>query len=99
MARKHNVDFSVNRSKVFSVPQVVGLARTKSGALRVGKNQIGPANDAAQEMGCGRPFGDDGKPEFTRPEKKKYMQEINHRRLDQGEARFVNFDGGYGDET
>ena len=94
------VDPSVNRSKVFSVPAIVGLVRSESNALRVGKNQIAAANQAAKEMGCGEPFqAKNGKPQFTRPELKKYTQELNARRSDQGEARFVNFDGGYGDET
>ena len=94
------VDPSVNRSKVFAVPAIVGLVRTESNALRVGKNQIAAANEAALAMGCGEPFNaSNGKPAFTRPELKKYTQELNHRRVDQGEARLVNFDGGHGDET
>lgn len=91
----------INRkvSTVFSVPAIVGQRKDVSSALRVGKNQIAAANEAAQAMGCGAPFRSDGKFEGTRAEKKKYMQEINHRRADQGQSRFVNFDGGHGDET
>lgn len=93
------IDHSVNRSKVFAVPQVIGLRKDKSRALRVGKNQIAAANAAAKSMGCGEPFTETGHPEFTTPEKQKYMRELNKRRVDQGESRLVNFDGGYGDET
>ena len=94
------IDPSVNRSKVFGVPAIVGLTRSESNALRVGKNQVKEANEAAKAMGCGEPFNaSNGKPEFTRPELKKYMKELNTRRADQGEAKLVNFDGGHGDET
>lgn len=98
MARK-KVDPTVNRSKVFGAPAIVGQVRDTSDALRVGKNQIGKANAVAQEMGCGAPFRADGRWEGTRAEKKQYMREINRRRADLGQARLVNFDGGYGDET
>ena len=37
--------------------------------------------------------------EGDRNTKKRFIQESNKRRVDQGEARVVNFDGGYGDET
>ena len=90
---------SKNRSKVFGAPALVGQKADISRALRVGKNQIAAANQAAQEMGCGTPFQSDGHWVGTRTEKKKYMQELNHRRADQGEPRFINNDGGYGDET
>ena len=87
------------RSKKFSVPSLVGIREDASGALRVGKDQIHDANDFAQSVGCGRPFGSDGKPVMSRATKKRYMQEINRRRVDAGESRYVNFDGGHGDET
>ena len=97
---RQKIDPTVNRSKVFGVPMINGLVRSESNALRVGKNQIAAANEAAKEMGCGEPFqASNGKPQFTRPELKRYTQELNRRRADQGEARLVNFDGGYGDET
>jgi hypothetical protein len=92
-------DPTVNRSKVFAIPSVIGLRRDKSRALRVGKSQIARANEVAKSMGCGEPFTETGHPEFTTPEKQKYMRELNKRRVDQGESRLVNFDGGYGDET
>ena len=98
MVRKRP-DPSKNRSKVFGAPALVGQKADISRALRVGKNQIAAANQAAQEMGCGAPFQSDGHWVGTRTEKKKYMQELNHRRADQGEPRFINNDGGYGDET
>ena len=87
------------KSKVFNVPAVVGQKREVSTFLRVGKNQIAEANEAAKAMGCGEPYRADGHFEGTRADKKRYMQEINRRRVDQGQSRFVNFDGGYGDET
>lgn len=87
------------RSKKFGVPGLTGLKQDASGALRVGKNQIEAANDYAASMGCGRPFGADGKPVMDRATKKRYMRELNKRRDDQGEKPLVNFDGGYGDET
>lgn len=93
------VDPSVNRSKVFHAPAIVGLRKHASNAMRVGKNQIGRANEFARSVGCGEPFGADGKPVMDRATKKRYMRELNKRRVDQGEARLVNFDGGHGDET
>ena len=86
-------------SKLFASPAIVGQKSDVSPFFRVGRNQIGKANEVAQDMGCGAPFRMDGKFEGTRAQKKRYMQEINRRRVDQGEPRFVNLDGGYGDET
>jgi hypothetical protein len=99
MDRKTRSKLRLLRSKKFSAPAAVGLKQDSSGALRVGKNQIHDANQFAQSVGCGSPFGADGKPVMDRATKKKYMQELNRRRVDQGESRYVNFDGGYGDET
>ena len=87
------------RSTVFGVPALVGQKADISRALKVGRSQIAAANQAAMEMGCGTPFQADGNWVGTRTEKKKYMQELNYRRADQGEPRFINNDGGYGDET
>ena len=85
------------RSK-FACPATVGQKSDISRSLRVGRTQIPEANQVAQEMGCGAPFRADGMFEGTRSEKKRYMQEINRRRVDQGESRMVNLDGGHGDE-
>lgn len=82
----------------FGVPALVGQKTDISRALRVGKSQLAEANGVAQEMGCGAPFRDDGMFEGTRTEKKRYMREINRRRVDQGQDRIVNLDGGHGDE-
>jgi len=89
----------IKRSKKFSVPNVIGTKADASNAMRVGKNQINDANDFAQSVGCGRPYGADGKPVMDRNTKKRLMHEINLRRVDHGQARYVNHDGGYGDET
>jgi len=87
------------KSAVFGAPAIVGQKTDISRALRVGKNQIGKANEVAQSMGCGAPFRADGHFEGTRAQKKQYMREINRRRADLGQERLVNLDGGYGDET
>ena len=86
------------RSK-FACPAVVGQKSDISRSLRAGRSQIPEANRVAQEMGCGTPFRADGMFEATRSEKKRYMQEINRRRVEQGQPRVVNLDGGHGDET
>ena len=86
-------------NKKVAGPALISQKVDASNALRVGRTQIAEANAAAQAMGCGTPFGADGKPRFTRTEKAKYMREINKRREDQGQDRYVNHDGGYGDET
>ncbi len=86
------------RSKL-GCPAIVGQVSGLSRSLRVGKTQIPEANRVAQEMGCGAPFRQDGMFEGTRTGMKRYMREINRRRVDLGEPRLVNFDGGYGDET
>lgn len=96
MARRKKLN--VKRSQVFGVPAIVGQKTDISRALRVGKNQIAAANEAALAMGCGEPFRADGHFEGTRAQKKQYMREINRRRADLGQERLVNFDGGYGDE-
>lgn len=98
MARRR-IDGSSKRSKVFAVPAMVGLRSDTSNALAVGPSQVREANEFAQSIGCGTPFGANGKPVMDRLTKKRYMQELNKRRVDQGESRLVNFDGGYGDET
>jgi hypothetical protein len=87
------------KRSTFGVPALVGQVSGVSRALRVGKKQLPKANEFAQSVGCGTPFRSDGMFEGTRSEKKKYMQELNRRRADQGEPRLVNLDGGHGDET
>ncbi len=82
-----------------AAPALVGQKVDISRALAVGRSQIAEANEVAQGMGCGAPFRDDGKFEGTRSEKAKYMRELNKRRVDSGQERLVNHDGGYGDET
>jgi hypothetical protein len=86
------------KRSTFGVPATVGQTSGVSRALRVGQKQLAEANEVAQAMGCGAPFRADGMFEGTRTEKKRYMQELNRRRADQGEPRLVNFDGGHGDE-
>ncbi len=87
-------------STVFGLPAIVGLKVDISRALRAGKSQIAEANEFAQSVGCGAPFRpEDGMFEADRNTKKRFIQESNKRRVDQGEPRVVNFDGGYGDET
>ena len=97
MGKKRN--WYVNHSKKFGVPAIVGLRSDVSNALAVGRSQIEEANEFAQSIGCGSPFGADGKPVMDRTTKKRYLRELNKRRVDMGEPRMVNFDGGYGDET
>ncbi len=82
-----------------AAPAIVGQKVDASNALRVGPSQIEAANEFAQSVGCGTPFEADGKPRLTRAVKAKLMRAYNERREDLGQARFVNFDGGYGDET
>lgn len=84
-------------SSLFGAPAVTGQKVDASSSLRVGKRQIAEANRVAQAMGCGTPFGKDGKFRGTRTEKKTYMQEINRRRADLGQEKLVNLDGGHGD--
>ena len=90
---------NIKPSTLFGVPSVVGLKVDISRALRAGKSQLVEANEFAQSVGCGTPFRADGMFEGDRNTKKRFIQESNKRRVDQGEARVVNFDGGYGDET
>jgi len=97
MARKKQ-RLNFKPSKLFGAPAIVGQRSDISRSLRVGRTQIAAANRAAQEMGCGAPFRADGHWEGTRAEKARYMREINRRRVDNGRERFVNLDGGYGDE-
>ena len=87
------------KKSTLGVPAIVGQRSDISRSLRVGTNQLAEANEVAQTMGCGTPFRADGMYEGTRAEKKRYMQELNRRRVDQGEPRLVNLDGGHGDET
>jgi hypothetical protein len=51
-------------------------------------------------VGCGCPFrADNGIFEADRNTTNRYIRESNKRRVDMGQERIVNFDGGYGDET
>jgi hypothetical protein len=71
---------------------------TDHAALDVHPSQVVEANRVSREI-CGRElFRPDGRMEASRSQKKEYMKGINDRRQD-GEARIVNRDGGYGDET
>ena len=90
---------NIKPSTLFGVPAVVGLKVDVSRALRAGPSQLAEANDFAQSVGCGAPFRSDGMFESDRNTKKRFIQESNKRRVDHGESRVVNFDGGYGDET
>ena len=82
-----------------SSPRVIKDKVDESRALRVHPSQVAEANGVAQSMGCGAPFRDDGMFEDSRSNKANYMREVNKRAEDRGEARFVNFDGGYRDVT
>ena len=87
-------------STIFGVPAIVGLKVGASRALRAGKSELARANAFAQKVGCGCPFrADNGYFEADRNTTKRFIQEGNKYRVDQGEPRVVNFDGGYGDET
>ena len=86
------------RKKPVSVPMVLKDPTISSRALKVHPSQVAEANRMAHEMGCGTPFRSDGMLEARRSEVKRYVNEINRRRGD-GEARIVNYDGGYGDPT
>ncbi len=87
-------------STVFYVPAIVGLKVGVSRALRAGRNQLAEANEYAQSIGCGAPFrAEDGMFEANRNTTNHFLKESNKHRVDQGEPRVVNFDGGYGDET
>jgi hypothetical protein len=80
------------------VTAIIGTKKDISHALSVSRETAAEANSQARSMGCGNPFRSDGTFEGTRSEKKKYMKELNRRRMDRGESRIVNYDGGYGDE-
>ena len=86
------------RSKLFGAPAATGLVMCDSRALRVGKTQIGEANQFAESVGCGAPFQKDGHFKASRSLLKRFLRERNKRAADLGEPRFVNLDGGYGDE-
>ena len=88
-----------NQSKLFGVPALTGIKTDISRALRVGENQIAKGNEFAQSVGCGSPFRSDGNFEADSNTKKRYLRELNKRRVDAGEPRVVNFDGGFGDVT
>ena len=85
------------RSKLASA-NVLKDPEIQSRAMKVHPSQVKEANEVAQEMGCGAPFRADGMCVLRRSQMKRYIGEINRRR-GEGEARMVNFDGGYGDPT
>jgi len=88
------------KSKLFGSTAIVGMKVDVSRALRAGRSQIPEANRVAQEMGCGAPFrAADGMFVANENTKNRFIKESNKRRVDQGEPRLVNFDGGYRDET
>jgi hypothetical protein len=80
------------------VPMVLKNPIIRSHALKVHPSQVAEANEVSRAMGCGTPFGADGMFEASRSQTKRYVEELNRRR-GEGEARIVNFDGGYGDPT
>jgi len=85
-------------SKKSSGPMVAKNPTIRSRALKVHPSQVAEANEVAKSMGCGTPFGRDGMFEASRSQTKRYVEALNRRRGD-GEARIVNYDGGYGDPT
>ena len=88
------------RSTAFGVPAIVGVKVDVSRALRAGRSQVAGANEFAQSIGCGAPFrAEDGMFVADPNTKNRFIKESNKRRVDQGEPRLVNFDGGYRDVT
>ena len=85
-------------AKKIEVPMVMKNPEIRSRALKVHRSQVAEANKVAEAMGCGNPFERDGTFVGRRSEVKRYVEELNRRR-GEGEARIVNFDGGYGDPT
>lgn len=75
------------------------MSTIRSRALRVHPSQVDAANAAAREMGCGEPFGRNGMFEASRGRTKRYVDELNKRRVDAGQPRIVNYDAGYGDPS
>jgi hypothetical protein len=66
--------------------------------MAVHPKQVEAANEHAQRLGVGRPFGTDGILRLSRSQMKRYIEGINRHRPE-GQERIVNFDGGYGDPT
>ena len=95
--KRKRLDTSHLRSKL-AIPGALKDPEIRSMALKVHRSQVEEANAVAASMGCGFPFDKDGSFTARRSEVKRYVNEINKRRGD-GEARLVNFDGGYGDPT
>jgi hypothetical protein len=95
--KRKRPDTSHLRSKLH-IPGALKDPEICSTALAVHRSQVEEANAVAQRMGCGTPFASDGTFVGRRSEVKRYVSEINRRR-GEGEARLVNFDGGYGDPT
>lgn len=99
MARRKR-KLNVKPSTIFGVPAIVGLKVGPHRALRAGRNEVARANAFAQSVGCGTPFSaEDGIFRADRNTTNRFIRESNKRRVDMGEPRVVNFDGGYGDET
>jgi hypothetical protein len=87
-------------STLFAVPAIVGLKVGLHRSLRAGRSELAKANAYAQSVGCGTPFSAaDGIFRADRNTTNRFLRESNKRRVDKGEPRVVNFDGGYGDET
>ena len=81
-------------------PAVVGLTVGPHRTLRAGRSQVARANAFAQENKCGAPFSpNDGIFRADRNITNRFINANNERRVDMGEPRLVNFDGGYGDVT
>jgi hypothetical protein len=88
----------MERKKV-AAPAVVGVKVTANHeSIDVHPNQVREANEYSKRI-CGlQPFRGDGKAELSRTDKKRYVDALNRNRSE-GQARLVNFDGGYGDPT
>ena len=97
MKRKHREMLEKLPRSPLAAPRVQTGPVDISRALKVHPSQVVEANQVAQDMGCGTPFRDDGMYVDNRPNKRRYMDELNKRADDAGEDKLVNFDGGYGD--
>jgi hypothetical protein len=88
MAKKKSIGPMVNKNPV----------TTNHRSLDVHPSQVAEANEYARKLTGFELFRGDGKMEASRSQVKKYVEALNRNRPE-GQARLVNFDGGYGDPT
>jgi len=84
------------KKKLRDIPMVAKNPEGPHSSMRVHPSQVEQANAYAKKLAGIEPFRPDGQCIASRNQFTRYINQLNKNRPD-GQARLVNYDGGYGD--